>query len=74
MVTVDPAAANVGTHAKFPPKPRRPRPDGLTYTRAELAYVLGVSLVQLGWMKHRLQAPLAWRFADRQSKRLWFHA
>jgi hypothetical protein len=39
-------------------KPRRPRPDGLTYSRAELAFALGVSLVQLGRLKHRLPPAL----------------
>jgi predicted DNA-binding transcriptional regulator AlpA len=39
-------------------KPRRPRPDGLTYTAAELCYALAISDRQLRRLKHKLPAPL----------------
>jgi hypothetical protein len=40
-------------------KPKRPRRDGLTYTRQELAYVLGVSMRRLDDLKHQMPKPLA---------------
>jgi hypothetical protein len=42
-----------------PVKPRRPRPDGLTYSQPELAYVLGISIRSFRRMQHKLPAPLA---------------
>jgi hypothetical protein len=39
-------------------KPRRPRPDGLTYSTRELAYVIGLSVRQVQRLKHKLPAPL----------------
>ncbi len=50
-------ASDVATTAA-PVKPRRPRPDGLTYSQTELAYVLGISVRSLRRMQHRLPAPL----------------
>jgi hypothetical protein len=49
----------VTTTAK-PVKPRRPRPDGLTYTFAELCYALGMSARQLRRKRHLLPAALPW--------------
>jgi hypothetical protein len=40
-------------------KPKRPRRDALTYTRQELAYVLGVSLRQLDSLKFKMPRPLS---------------
>jgi hypothetical protein len=39
-------------------RPRRPRPDGLTYDQRELAYALGVSIRTLRRIMWRLPAPL----------------
>jgi hypothetical protein len=39
-------------------KPRRPRPDALVYDRAELAYVLHVSVRKIDELKHDLPRPI----------------
>ena len=39
-------------------KPKRPRPDGLTFTLSELAYVVGVSIRQARRMRHKLPPQL----------------
>lgn len=39
-------------------KPRRPRLDGLTYTAAELAWALGISIRQLRRIQYRLPSPI----------------
>jgi hypothetical protein len=55
-------------------KPRRPRPDALTYDQAELAYVLGISIRTLRRIRYRLPLPLKlsrqprW---SRESIKLW---
>jgi hypothetical protein len=40
-------------------KPRRPRTDGLTYTRLELCWALGLSLRQLDGIKYDIPKPLS---------------
>jgi hypothetical protein len=41
-------------------KPRRPRRDALTYTFAELCYVVGLSARQLRRKRHLFPAPFPW--------------
>ena len=41
-----------------PAKPKRPRPGGLTYTQAELAWALGISMRLLRRIQYRLPQPL----------------
>jgi hypothetical protein len=48
------------TTAAKPVKPRRPRPDGLTYTFSELCWALGMSARQLRRKRHLLPAALPW--------------
>ncbi len=49
-------------------RPRRPRPDGLTYTLAELAYALALSVRQVRRLKHRLPAALPFGRQPRWSR------
>jgi hypothetical protein len=50
---------DIATEIVTAKRPKRPRPGGLTYTRQELAYVLGVSMRQLDDLKHQMPKPLA---------------
>jgi hypothetical protein len=55
-------------------RPRRPRPGGLTYSREEAAWALGVSLRQLDALKHRMPRPLPLSRRPRWSReaiRVW---
>jgi hypothetical protein len=66
--------ANSDAPTKPEIKPRRPRPDALTYDQAEVAYVLGISIRTLRRIRYRLPAPLKlcrqprW---SRESIKLW---